>query len=63
MDEPTRRELRRNKLCFTRKEPWDPTHKCMGKGKVHHLELISDDEEDEYFSHLQNMEAKNPGHA
>jgi hypothetical protein len=61
MDEPTRRELRRKQLCFTCKEPWDPTHKCMGKGKSHYIEVISDDEGDEDFGHLQNMEAENPG--
>jgi hypothetical protein len=60
MDEPTRRELRRKQLCFTCKEPWDPTHKCMGKGKAHYIEVISDDE-DEDFGHIQNMEAETPG--
>jgi hypothetical protein len=52
MDDPTRMELRRKQLCFTYKEPWDPTHKCMGKGKAHYIEVISDDEEEEDFSHL-----------
>jgi hypothetical protein len=33
MDEETRRELRRKKLCFTCKDPWEPGHRCMGKGK------------------------------
>jgi hypothetical protein len=60
MDEPTRREMRRKQLCFTCKEPWDPTHKCMGKGKAHYIKVILDDE-DEDFSHIQNMEAKTPG--
>jgi hypothetical protein len=50
-------------LCFTCKEPWDPTHKCMGKGKAHYIEVILDDEEDEDFGYLQNMEDENPGHA
>jgi hypothetical protein len=57
MDETTRRELRRRQLCFTCKEPWDPTHKCMGKDKAHYIEVICDDEEEEGFDHLQNMEA------
>jgi hypothetical protein len=61
MDETTWRELRRKQLCFTYKEPWDPTHKCMGKGKSHYIEVISDDKEDEDFDHLQNTKAKNPG--
>jgi hypothetical protein len=30
IDENTRRELRRKQLCFTCKEPWNPSHKCMG---------------------------------
>jgi hypothetical protein len=29
----------------------------MGKGKAHYIEVISDDEEEECFGHLQNMEA------
>jgi hypothetical protein len=57
MDETTRRELRRKHLCFTCKEPWDPTHKCMGKGKAHYIEVISNDEEEEDLGHIQNMEA------
>jgi hypothetical protein len=56
----TRRELRRKQLCFTCKEPWDPTHKCMGKGKAHYIEVISDDEEEEDFGHIQNMEVNPP---
>jgi hypothetical protein len=57
MDETTRRELRRKQFYFTCKEPWYPTHKCMGKGKSHYIEVISNDEEEEYFKHLQNIEA------
>jgi hypothetical protein len=60
MDEATRRELRRKQLCFTCKEPWEPGHKCMGKGKVHYIEVISDDEEDEEIGHIQNIEANQP---
>jgi len=40
MDDPTMRELRRKKLCFTSKELGDPAHKCMGKGKSHYIEVI-----------------------
>ena len=50
-------------MCFSCKEQWDPTHKCMGKGKSHYIEVISNDEEDEDFVHLQNMEAENQGQA
>jgi hypothetical protein len=59
MDEETRRELRRKLLCLTCKEPWEPGHKCMRKCKARYIEVISDDEDEEYFGHLQNME-KNP---
>ena len=48
LDEETRNELRRKKLCFSCKEPWQSGHRCMGKGKVHYIEVVSDsDEEDE----------------
>jgi hypothetical protein len=57
MDENTRREPRRKQLCYTCKEPWDPSHKCMGRGKAHYIEVTSDNEEDEDFGHLQNIEA------
>ena len=60
MDEATRRELRRKQLCFTCKEPWDPGNKCMGKGKAHYIEVISNDEEEEDFNHIQNIEANLP---
>ena len=46
MDEATRRELRRKQLCFTCKEPWQPSHRCMGKGKIHYIEVVSDSEEE-----------------
>ena len=60
MDENTRRELRRKQLCYTCKEPSDPTHKCMGRGKAHYIEVTSDNEEDEDYGHLQNIEAGTP---
>jgi hypothetical protein len=33
IDDNTRRELRRKQLCFTCKEPWDPSHKCMDEDR------------------------------
>jgi hypothetical protein len=57
MDKNTRRELRRNKICYTCKEPWNPSHKCMGHGQVHYIEVTLDNEEDEDFGHIQNIEA------
>jgi hypothetical protein len=58
VDENTRRELRRKQLCFTCKEPWNPTHKCMGRGQVHYIEVTSDNEEEEEVGQIQNMEAE-----
>jgi hypothetical protein len=57
VDENTVRELRRKQLCFTCKEPWNPSHKCMGCGQVHYIEVTSNNEEEEDFGHIQNMEA------
>jgi hypothetical protein len=57
MDENTRKEPRRKQLCYTCKEPWDPSHKCMGRGKVHYIEVTANNEEDEDFGHIQNIEA------
>jgi hypothetical protein len=57
MDENTIRELRRKQLCYTCKEPWNPSHKCMGHGRVHYIEMTSNNEEEEDFDHIQNMEA------
>jgi hypothetical protein len=51
LDENIIRELRRKPLCYTCKEPWDPSHKCMGRGQVHYIEVTSNNEE-EYFSHI-----------
>jgi hypothetical protein len=57
LDEATRRELRRKQLCYTCKEPWEPGHRCMGMGKIHYIEVLSDSEEEEdEVGHLQNME-------
>jgi hypothetical protein len=39
IDDNTRRELRRKQLCFTCKEPWNTSHKCMGRGQVHYIEV------------------------
>ena len=49
IDDNTRRELRRKQLCFTCKEPWNPSHKCMGQGQVHYIEVTSDDEEEDEY--------------
>jgi hypothetical protein len=46
LDEATRRDLQRKQLCFTCKEPWQPGHRCLGKGKIHYIEVMSDSEEE-----------------
>jgi hypothetical protein len=38
--------IRRKKLYFSYKDPWEPGHRCMGKGKVHYIEVVSDKEDD-----------------
>jgi hypothetical protein len=63
MDDKTMRELRRKQLYFTCKEPWNPSHKCMGHGQVHYIEVTSDNEEEEDYRQFQNMEAEAIGTA
>jgi hypothetical protein len=46
-EEETHNELRRNKLFFSCKEPWEPGHKCVGKGKVHYIEVHSKSDKEE----------------
>jgi hypothetical protein len=57
VDENTRREMRRKQLCFTCKEPWNPSHRCIDRGQAHYIEVTSDNEEEEDFGQIQNMEA------
>jgi hypothetical protein len=56
IDDSTRRELRRKQIFFTCKEPWNPSHKCMGCGQVHYIEVTSDNEEEDEIGQIQNME-------
>ena len=56
--ENTKRELRRKQLCFTCKEPWNPAHKCMGRGQVHYIEVTSNNKEEEEINQIQNIEAE-----
>ena len=42
MDPETQNDLRRKKQCFSCKEPWEPGHHCMGKGKIHLIEVTSE---------------------
>ena len=34
------------KLCFTCKEPQELEHRCLGKGKIHYIEVMSNGEEE-----------------
>ena len=47
LDEASRQELRRKKLCFNYKGPWEPSHRCLGKGKIHYIEVMSDEEDEQ----------------
>jgi hypothetical protein len=56
MDEETQKDLRRKKLCFSCKEPWESGNRCMGKGKIHYIEVLSDKEDDDEdeITHIQD---------
>ena len=47
IDEAMRQYLWRRKLCFNCKKLWEPRHRCLGKGKIHYIELMSNNGEDE----------------
>jgi hypothetical protein len=50
LDDDTIRELMRKKLCFSCRDPWVPSHRCMGKGEIHYIEVATynmDSEEEE----------------
>lgn len=47
LDDEAHNKLRRKKLCFNCKYPWELGHMCMGKGKVHCIEVISSSDEEE----------------
>jgi hypothetical protein len=42
LDDETRQELIRKKLCFSCRDPWVPGHRCMGKGEIHYIEVTID---------------------
>jgi hypothetical protein len=52
LDDETRQELMRKKLCFSCRDPWVPGHRCMGKGEIHYIEVAADsvDSEEEQDS-------------
>jgi hypothetical protein len=47
LDDDTRRELMRKKLCFSCRDPWVPGHRCMGKGHIHYIEVESGSQEED----------------
>jgi hypothetical protein len=47
LDDETRRDLMRKKLCFNSKDPWAPGHRCMGKGEIHYIEVAADNVDSE----------------
>jgi hypothetical protein len=67
LDDDTRRELMRKKLCFTCKDPWVPGHKCTGRGKIHYIEVAADSDEEEQGNQAQDSEStsseEEPSHA
>jgi hypothetical protein len=32
----------RKKLCFNYRDHWVPIHRCMGKGEIHYIEVVTD---------------------
>lgn len=45
LDEDTYRELRRKNICFNCKEPWEPIHHRLGNGKIHYVDVLSNEKE------------------
>ena len=47
LDDETRQELMRKKLCFNCRDPWVLGHRCMGKGEIHYIEVAADNVDSE----------------
>jgi hypothetical protein len=47
IDEATHNELRRKKLHFNYKDPWEPRNIFMGKVNAHYIEVLSESEDEE----------------
>jgi hypothetical protein len=47
LDDETRQELMRKKLCFNCRDPWVLGHRCMGKGEIHYIEVATDNVDSE----------------
>ena len=52
LDDETRRDLRRKRLCFTCQEPWAPGHRCA-IGKAHYIEVFSDSSGEEEYEEIE----------
>jgi hypothetical protein len=37
----------RKNLCFSCRDPWVPSHRCMGKGEIHYIEVVEDNVDSE----------------
>jgi hypothetical protein len=49
----------RKKLFFSCRDPWVPSHRCMGKGEIHYIEVATesmDNEEEEQDSGSTSLE-------
>jgi hypothetical protein len=47
LDDETRRDLMRKKLCFNCRDPWIQGHRCMDKGEIHYIEVVVDNVDNE----------------
>ena len=59
----TLNELRRKKLCFHCREPWDLSHKCPLKAKANQMEYFSAEEsqskrEDQHYDSDEDSTTK-----
>eukprot|EP01018_Ginkgo_biloba_P036619 Gb_28190 [translate_table: standard] len=48
IEEQTRNGLTKKELCFTCEEHWEQGHRYLGKGQVHYIEVVSNEEEAGY---------------
>jgi hypothetical protein len=62
LDDDTRRDLMRKKICFTCKDTWVPDHRCMGKGDIHYIEVATDSHEEEH-DNVSTSSEEEPSHA
>jgi hypothetical protein len=60
LDDDTKQELMRKKLCFSCRDPWVPGQRCMGKGEIHYIEVEADsvdsEEEEQYIGSTSSEE-------